>query len=144
MGKRWEMIEEPDYEAESKRIKRWGEKNVHPQKIGKWNDMVDELANESTLKALNTAVYTMRDLDSGVPFDTVELALNTLCKNSTIKAIVYRVLLNFAQNGPEFLLKSSVFAPFEGLDESTKQNWRKSVMDAKIENEHINSQRSMS
>ncbi len=138
MGKRWDMTEPTDYNKIATNYKKWGEHNVSPAKIGRWNDMVDELANEKNIKALNAALYAMKDLDGGVDFNIVEYALQSLCKNSSTQAIVCGVLYNFAQKGPEFLKKSALFRSFEGLDEATKQNWEKSLVKAQEENEKTN------
>lgn len=138
MGKRWDMIEEPNYEDVATKYKKWGEHNVSPAKIEHWNNMVDELANKKNIKALNTALYAMNDLDSGVDFNIVEYALRTLCKNSSTQAIIYRLLYNFSSKGPEFLRKSDLFKSFDGLDASTRQNFDKQLIKAQEENEKVN------
>lgn len=138
MGKRWDMTEQVDYNEIATNYKKWGEHNVSPAKIGHWNDMVDELANQKNIKALNTALYAMKDLDSGVDFNIVEYALRTLCKNSSTQAIIYRILYNFSSKGPEFLRKSDLFKSFDGLAESTKQNLDNSLIKAQEENEKVN------
>lgn len=117
-------------------FKRFGLEHVFPQRLQKWNDMIDDFANIKYIVPLQTAVYAMNDLDAGVDHNIIEYGLSFMCREPATQAVVHNVLLNFAKKGPDFLLKSGLFQPFDA-DSKVALEWQKHVMEAKRNNEEM-------
>lgn len=138
--KRASMIETPDYQKIGTEYKEWGHQFIPEEKRDLWDTMIEELANEKMLGALKAAIFTMRDLNNGVDFNIIEHALQSLCKSSSIKAVIYRVLYNFTPKGPEFLMQSSLFKPFEGLGDEAQELWNDSLIKVQKQNDELGAQ----
>lgn len=130
------IVVEPNFAEKEEYFKDFGKRYVSSRKLKEWNEMVEELISAKHIDALNMATNVMYDVDNGIDFDIVESAILHACDMS-MQAVVYYVLFHFAKKGPEFLMKSSIFKPYEKVNKKAQREWNRSVFGAKILNEKI-------